>query len=99
VTIDEFRQSLKDKEPPPGCSSLLQALWYEAQGDWNRAHTIAQDVPTPAGSRVHAYLHRKEGDLENARYWYRRAGEPVSLAPPDTEWDEIVNRLLADANP
>jgi hypothetical protein len=95
VTIDEFRQSLREKEPPPGCSSLLQALWYEARGDWNRAHTIAQDVPTSAGSRVHAYLHRKEGDVENARYWYRRAAEPVSQSSLDAEWEEIVKRLLA----
>jgi hypothetical protein len=94
VTILEFKQSLSQPEPPQGCAPLLQALWHDGRGDWSRAHLIAQDVPTQDGSRVHAYLHRKEGDLENARYWYRRAGIPEHESTLDAEWEEIATSLL-----
>ena len=48
----------------------------------------------PAGAWVHAYLHRKEGDLANADYWYRRAGQPACDGPLDDEWAAIVETLL-----
>ena len=73
---------------------LLRALWHDAHGDWNRAHSIAQDIESPDAAWVHAYLHRKEGDLANAGYWYRQAGKQrpsVSLAE---EWTELVNYFL-----
>ena len=93
MTLDEFRASL-DQPAPPELSPLLQALWWDAKGDWSRAHEIAQDVPTPAGSRVHAYLHRKEGDEGNAGYWYGQAGKPHSRLGLDEEWSEIAGELL-----
>jgi len=76
----------------------LQALWADAQGDWDGAHALAQQAGSREGDWVHAYLHRKEGDLGNAGYWYARAGKPpqdagVSLA---TEWGAIVTALLPD---
>ena len=74
MTFDHFRQSLTDAEPPAGITLALAGLWWDAKGDWKRAHESAQQDEGPEGSWVHAYLHRKEGDAPNARYWYRRAG-------------------------
>src|SRR5262249_50412517 len=72
MTLDEFRQTLTARAVPE-MAPLLRALWHDAQGDWTRAHEIAQEVEDSTGAWVHAYLHRKEGDLGNAGYWYRRA--------------------------
>lgn len=94
MDIDAFRDSLDADGPPAGLSNALQALWHEAKGDWHRAHGLAQDQPDPAGAWVHAYLHRVEGDLVNAGYWYRRAGKPASDAPLAAEWAEIAAALL-----
>ena len=93
VTLEEFRETLK-RSTPPTLSDPLRALWHDARGDWEAAHSVAQDVHTDEGSWVHAYLHRKEGDQSNAAYWYRRAGKPVASGPLDTERDAIVSTLL-----
>ena len=74
---------------------LLLALWHEAHGNWDRAHTIAQDIETPEAAWVHAYLHRKEGDISNAGYWYRRAGRGVFTGSLHAEWTAIATHLLA----
>jgi hypothetical protein len=74
--------------------ALLHALWHEAHGDWERAHHIAQDIETPDGAWVHAYLHRKEGDAFNAAYWYRRAGKPVCTSTLEDEWSALVTAFL-----
>jgi hypothetical protein len=95
MTVDELRQSLAQAAPPAGLDRALQALWYEAKGDWGRAHTLAQEEATPTGAWVHAYLHRVEGDPDNAAYWYRRAARPVSAASLADEWTEIATALLA----
>ena len=84
------RQALPDSVPP-----LLRALWCDATGDWEGAHTLAQDVETPDGAWVHAYLHRREGDVDNAGYWYRRAGRPAARVDLDVEWREIATALTA----
>ncbi len=89
-----FEQSLEAPAPPPGLPPLLEALWWDARGDWDRAHRIAQDVDGPLGARVHAYLHRKEGDLWNADWWYRRAGTSRPHHPLHTEWKLLVEELL-----
>jgi len=94
VKVDEFRRSAGQEQPPAGSSAALQALWYAAQGDWNRAHTLAQGQDDVDGAWVHAYLHRVEGDLENAAYWYRRAGRLVCSDPLETEWQSIAEALL-----
>jgi hypothetical protein len=93
VTLDEFRATLSDPKPPD-VSPPLVALWYDARGDWDRAHNVAQDVDDRDGSWVHAYLHRKEGDLGNAGYWYRRAEQPSTSISLATEWREIAETLL-----
>jgi len=92
--LELFKQSLKDSQPPEGLSALLQALWWDAKNDWEKAHSVAQDVSNREGSWVHAYLHRKEGDQGNAGYWYSRAGKPKSAASLEEEWEEIVQALL-----
>jgi hypothetical protein len=70
------------------------ALWHDARGDWEKAHGIAQEIDDANGSWVHAYLHRKEGDLGNAAYWYRRADRPVATDSLNDEWTRIVTELL-----
>ena len=95
MTLQQFKETLKD-DAPGGGDAALRALWYDAKGDWDMAHEIAQAIDTKIGAWVHAYLHRKEGDATNAAYWYHRAGRTVvrdqSLA---AEWDVIVSTLLA----
>ena len=90
MTFEEF----KTLASPTKLSAPLQALWYDAQGDWDRAHEIAQGVHSTEGDWVHAYLHRKEGDEGNARYWYNRAGKVKGGASLEAEWVEIVQALL-----
>jgi hypothetical protein len=75
-------------------SPLLQSLWHDAHGDWHKAHNIAQDIETPAGAWVHAYLHRKEGDIWNADYWYRRAGKTRPEGTLEEEWEQLVRAFL-----
>ncbi|HEX6892778.1 MAG TPA: hypothetical protein VF141_18850 [Chryseolinea sp.] len=94
MTITEFKDSLKQSSPPPQSSKLLQALWYDANGDWEAAHNVAQDIHSKEGSWIHAYLHRKEGDLGNASYWYNRANQPVCNKSLTEEWEEIAQALL-----
>jgi hypothetical protein len=94
MNIDEFRDSLKQSAPPAGASLALAGLWWDAKGDWTRAHESAQQDEGPDGSWVHAYLHRKEGDASNAGYWYRRAAKPHSKLSLEEEWSEIATALL-----
>ena len=93
MTIDDFRASLSAADPP-AVSAALRALWHDARGDWNAAHTVAQAIDGPTGARVHAYLHRKEGDLANAGYWYRHAEQPVATDSLTAEWERLVAELL-----
>jgi len=98
MSFAEFEQSIvQDNVPPAGSSLSLQALWHDARGDWTQAHTCAQVEPGRDGSWVHAYLHRKEGDLGNAGYWYARAGRktPAQSVTLETEWAEIARELLS----
>ena len=94
MTLDNFLKSLTDPQPPPGLSLALTGLWYDAKSDWARAHEFAQQDEGPAGSWVHAYLHRKEGDQSNASYWYNRVKRPVCRDSLDTEWQTITKSLL-----
>lgn len=79
MTVAEFRASLTKSEPSTSLDVALQALWWDAKGNWDRAHDCAQaDEADPRAAWAHAYLHRKEGDLGNAAYWYRRAARPAA---------------------
>jgi hypothetical protein len=91
-----FRESLKNKTPPTGIDLALQALWHAANGDWTKAHECAQEQDDKRGAWVHAHLHRQEGDLGNAGYWYRKAGKPMSTQPLPEEWNTIVDALLPE---
>jgi hypothetical protein len=89
MTVEEFEASGAD-----AFEGALLALWWEAKGEWARAHEIAQDVAGADGAWVHAYLHRREGDLSNAGYWYRRAGRRVATEDLRVEWEAMVQELL-----
>ncbi len=97
MDLAAFRASLGAPSPPQELTLALQALWREAKGDWSGAHELAQADEGGAGDWVHAYLHRREGDLSNASYWYRRARKPVAKGPLNEEWADIVTALLAKA--
>jgi hypothetical protein len=94
MTSLEFRNLLKNDEPPADLSPLLQAVWWDAKGDWRRAHEIAQNIESRDAAWVHAYLHRKEGDAPNAEYWYGQASRPDCKIEVEGEWLEIVDHLL-----
>ena len=94
MTIDEFKATLASERAPEELSPALRAMWEDARGRWDAAHQIAQDLDDKTGAWIHAYLHRKEGDLSNAGYWYRRAGKPVAHDSLDEEWTRVVTALL-----
>jgi hypothetical protein len=91
-----FNASIAQDAPPTGLSLALQALWWAAKGDWQKAHECAQAQDDTTGAWVHAHLHREEGDLANAGYWYRRAGKPVASDALAVERDAIARALLGE---
>lgn len=94
MTLDEFQRSLTATEPPAGLNLALAGLWWDAKGDWKRAHQSAKQDEGVEGSWVHAYLHREEGDQGNAHYWYNHAGKHVCRESLDAEWLTIVGAVL-----
>jgi hypothetical protein len=94
----EFKASLSGTAPAPQLNAPLAALWWAAKGTsnggWDEAHRIVQDEPTADAAWVHAYLHRVEGDLGNAGYWYRRASKSVAEGALETEWERMTSALL-----
>jgi hypothetical protein len=94
VSPADFKASLSGAAPAPSCVATLAALWWAAKGEWGEAHKIVQDEETADAAWVHAYLHRVEGDLGNAGYWYRQAGQPVAKDSLETEWERIASALL-----
>jgi len=98
MTLAAFTKSIEIGSPEPSLPALLP-LWIEARGtgDWHRAHDVLQDDHSADGAWVHAYLHRREGDVANAGYWYGRAGKPVAAGNLEAEWDAIAEALLAQS--
>jgi len=95
MTVDEFTATLGQPQPPAGLHPILEALWYDAGDQWAKAHDIAQSREGVAEyDRLHAYLHRKEGDQWNAGYWYRRAKAPVFSGSLEEEWRELVGNYI-----
>ena len=94
VTPFEFRQTTAGVAPPADTPPALHALWWAAKGEWEKAHTIVMNEETANAAWVHAYLHRVEGDLGNAGYWYRQAGQPAAKDSLEAEWERIVSALL-----
>ena len=99
MDYEDFQRSLKAPRTPQGLPPLLKALWLDAQGDWNRAHAITAAERGAAAARVHAYLHREEGDYDNARYWYTRAGAERPHISLRKEWESLVRKLLEKREP
>ena len=94
MTAKEFQKSLAAEIPPQGTRPTLAALWWDAKGDWTQAHGLVDELETKDGMAVHAYLHRKEGSLSNAEYWYARAGRGFERPQLDEEWEALVEGLL-----
>jgi hypothetical protein len=93
MEISFLRNSLKQNDPPQNLSMHLKALWYDAKGDWQKAHNLIQDFHDNTAAWIHAYLHRKEGDMGNAGYWYSRAGKEMPQFSLEKEWEHLVNAL------
>jgi len=98
VTAAAYIASLDGAAPAPDLSAPLAGLWWAAKGDWDQAHKIVQDDNSRDAAWVHAYLHRVEGDLGNASYWYRQAGQPVAKDSLEAEWLRIANTLAGRAS-
>ncbi len=94
MTLDEFKASLASDTAPTGISEELRGLWLSAKDGWESGHVVVQEIETADAAWVHAHLHRIEGDLANAGYWYRRAGRPACQDALDLEWDQIATTLL-----
>jgi len=94
MDFEEYLKSIDNDRPSSRLSEILVSLWWDKKGNWDRAHSIAQDIRTKEGSAVHAYLHREEGDLWNADYWYTRAGRERPDIPLADEWKLLVEEML-----
>ena len=92
--FEKFQQSIKEPAPPAGISVCLLSMWYDGHGNWDKAHSLVDSLEDPTACWVHAYLHRKEGDMWNADYWYRKAGKKRPAISLQQEWDSIVKVLL-----
>ena len=91
-----FKQSLSTSQPPPGISIYLESLWEDGRGNWDRSHNLIQDMSDKNAAWIHAYLHRKEGDIWNADYWYSKAGKKRPAVSLEEEWENLVAQFLAD---
>ena len=94
IDYKQFQETLHNEMPEKEWSNGLQALWYDAKGDWESSHDIAQEMYNSLGSWIHAYLHRKEGDQYNAGYWYRKAKRPFPQESLETELQQLVEYIL-----
>ncbi|GAA4806820.1 hypothetical protein GCM10023231_40010 [Olivibacter ginsenosidimutans] len=93
MTLEAFKETLTLSEPPVAFSVHLKALWYDAKGNWQRAHDLIDQLTDAISAHVHAYLHRKEGDRWNAQYWYNRADQPMPQHSLDEEWEDLFYKL------
>ena len=96
MSVDEFKATLAAGTPPARLDAPLTALWWDAKGDWDKAHACVDSGASENDVRVHAYLHRKEGNLDNASYWYQRIGRSLPEITLEAEGDALLSDLLAD---
>lgn len=94
MNLHEFKETLQGNLPPANLEEHLKALWFDGKGDWEKTHVLIQDVNDKNAAWIHAYLHRKEGDISNADYWYRRAGKKRPEISLEKEWEQIAEALL-----
>lgn len=92
--MKSFKESLSQSAPDLQLSTVLKSLWYDAKGDWERAHDLVDQLPGLDAAWIHAYLHRKEGDLWNADYWYTRAKKTRPSYSLEEEWANLVTHFL-----
>ncbi|MGX1929135.1 hypothetical protein [Flagellimonas sp. 2504JD4-2] len=92
--FNAFKETLSLQQPPVSWTLELQSLWWDAKGNWNASHDIAQDIHNTMGNWIHAYLHRKEGDEWNAGYWYRQAGRPFPNLTLEEELRQMVEYVI-----
>lgn len=95
MNTEAFKTTLSENHPPQGIDIFLKALWFDAKGAWEKAHELVQDEPGKNAALIHAYLHRREGDIWNADYWYRKAGTKRPDASLEEEWQALVTNYLA----
>jgi hypothetical protein len=93
MNVFEFRNTIKQDAPPPELAPPMAALWWDMKGEWARAHDLVDELETKEGMAVHAYLHRKEGSVANADYWYPRAGRHFFHPELEREWEALVTGL------
>jgi hypothetical protein len=93
MKAEELRVTLGENGPPTGLAVPMEALWWDAKGDWARAHGLVDELESAEGMAVHAYLHRKEGEAWNADYWYKRAGSKFRRETLEGEWEALVEGL------
>ena len=96
MSLSEFKISLVENLPPDNLSVYLLALWFDGKGNWNKAHNVIQDVEDKKAAAIHAYLHRKEGDIGNADYWYSCAGKKRKDISLEKEWEELVDEMMVN---
>jgi hypothetical protein len=99
MNVEDFKASLAAEHPPEGLPATLSALWWDAKDDWTQAHALVDELETPDGMAVHAYLHRKEGAAGNADYWYAKAGRGFHRPTLDAEWEALAQGLLGQVRP
>lgn len=97
MDLSGFKNSLSSAQLPAHLSIYLQALWQDANGNWNQAHDLIQDVKGKQAAWIHAYLHRKEGDVWNADYWYSKAGRMRPAVSLEQEWEELAASFLKES--
>lgn len=98
MTPSKFRRTLGADDPPEGLSVALMALWHGARGEWTRAHELVMGETGADAAWVHAWLHRQEGDLDNARHWYGKAGRSEYGGPAEDELGEMLVELLSQSD-
>ena len=94
MNYSNFIESLTKSQAPENLSIYLQALWWEAKGNWDKAHSLVEHEHSGNGAWIHGYLHRVEGDEWNAGYWYRKASKSFPQSTLKAEWEEIARTLL-----
>ena len=94
IDVNEFKRSISDASIPAGLPLHVQALWHDGSGDWKAAHDLIDQLTDQRSAHIHAYLHRKEGDIWNADYWYKRAGKTRPHVSLDEEWDLLLQEYL-----
>lgn len=94
MDLSAFKKTISGEKVPSSLPVYLQALWFDARGNWEKAHHLIQDLEDQKAAWIHAYLHRKEGDIWNADYWYRKAGRTRPSVSLEQEWEDLVSAFL-----